>query len=216
MVDTADLVVGLFAAGMGVAFVSTDPKSPTSRALALFLVMAGAVLSLNVPVNAGLLGPDPRVWGRLFRIGEAGIFAAAYEWLLRIRRTTATADLQHPSRESLLRVSQGLAGLYGLLGLVFPDLYQAFRSVELWRPEYYLFAVPIYLSVALSFVPVAQLLNANPDHSERIRLLAFGLATPFLMSGLFVSDMLRPVTTAIGQIIFLGGDIRYHVIQGRR
>lgn len=217
MVDTSDLVVGLFAAGMGLSFVGTDPKSPTSRALALFLISAGATLSLNAPMNAGLLGRDPCVWGRLFTLGEAASFAAVYEWLLRIRRTEAAADDRNLTGDRLLRVSQGLAGLYGVLGLMFPELKgEAFRGVELSRPGYYLFAVPIYLSIALSFVSVFQLLRCNPDHSERVRLTAFGAATPFLISGLFVPDALRPLTTAIGEIIFLAGAVHYHVLQGQR
>ena len=92
--DTADLLVGLFAAGMGLSFFGTDPKSPTSRALAVFLVALGVTFCLNLPVSAGLLGRDPWLWGRLFTLGETTIFVAAYEWLLRIRRTEATADRQ--------------------------------------------------------------------------------------------------------------------------
>jgi adenylate cyclase len=216
-VDTADLLVGLFAAGMGLSFFGTDPKSPTSRALAFFLVAFGVTFCLNVPVNAGLLGRDPWVWGRLFTLGETAIFVSAYEWLLRIRRTEAASDGYNASHERLLRISQGLAGLYGLLGILFNDLMrEAFRGVELSRPGYYLFAVPIFLSLVLSFVSIGKLLRANPDHSERVRLTAFGAATPFLISGLFVPDTVRPVTTGIGEIIFLAGAVHYHVLQGQR
>jgi class 3 adenylate cyclase len=145
---------------------------------------------------------------------ETAIFVAAYEWLMRIRRTETAPDVRN---ERLLRISQGLAVLYGLLGLVFNRLMCAtFRSVELSRPGFYLFAVPIYLSVALSFISIGQLLRANPDHSERRRLIAFAAAAPFLMSGLFVPDTVRPVTTGIGQMIFLAGALQYHVLQGRR
>jgi adenylate cyclase len=216
MIDTADLVVGLFAIGMGLSFVGTDPKSPTSRALAFFFITAGATWCANVPAHAGLLGGDPRVLGRFFSLAEAATFAAAYEWLLRIRRTEAAGDGHDAAGERLLRVSQGLAGLYGLIGVALPDQREVFRNVELFRAEYYLFAVPICLSLALSFVSVGQLLRAHPDHSERVRLTAFGAATPFLISGLFVPDALRPVTTAIGEIIFLAGAMHYHVLQGQR
>lgn len=216
MVDTADLVVGLFAIGMGLSFLGTDPKSPTSRALALFFITAGTTWCANVPLYAGLLGRDPRVWGRLFSLAEAGTFATAYEWLVRIRRTGTAGEDHDATGERLLRVSQALAGLYGLLGVALPEQREAFRTVQLFRPGYYLFAVPIYLSLALSFVSVGQLLRANPDHSERVRLTAFGAATPFLISGLFVPDALRPVTTAIGEIIFLAGAMHYHVLQGQR
>ena len=141
--DTPDLLVGLFAAGMGLSFFGTDPKSPTSRALAFFLVAVGVTFCLNVPVNAGLFGSDPWVWGRLFTLGETAIFVSAYEWLLRIRRTEAAADGHNARHERLLRISQGLAALYGLLGILFNHLMrEAFKGDELSRPGYYLFAVP--------------------------------------------------------------------------
>jgi adenylate cyclase len=219
MVDTADLVVGLFALGMGISFVGADPQSPTSRALAVFLSFVGVALMLNVPVRAGLLGSNPSVLGRLFALVETGAFVAAYEWLLRVRRTEITDALAHPHKvgDILLRASQALAVLWGMLGLAFPELQgHAFKGSQLFQPGYYLFAVPLYLSLALSVISVVQLLRADPDHSERLRLTAFGVATPFWVSALFVPEALRPVTTAIGELIFLAGAVRYHVLQGQR
>ena len=217
MVDTSDLVVGLFAFGMGLAFVAADPHSPTSRALAVLLGFVGLALTLNVLANAGLLGSNRLVWGRLFALAETGAFVAAFEWLLRIRRTEA-ADEDHTAMgDRLLRTAQGLAVVYGLLGVALPRLqFRVFKGVQLLQPGYYLFAVPLYLALALSFVTVFQLLRAKPDHSERVRLTAFVAATPFLISALFVSDALRPVTSAIGEIIFLAGAVHYHVLQGQR
>jgi len=215
--DTADLVVGLFALGMGLAFVGADPQSPTSRALAVFLSCVGFALMLNVPFHAGWLQHDPRFWGRTFGVTEAACFVTAYEWLLRIRRTEGSARARPQSGERLLRVSQALAVLYGLLGVAMPELQgKAFKSMQLLEPAYYLFAIPIYGSIIISFVSIIQLLRADPDHSERVRLTAFGAATPFLISGLFVPDVVRPVTTAIGELIFLAGAVHYHVMQGQR
>jgi adenylate cyclase len=219
MVDTADLVVGLFALGMGVSFVGADPQAPTSRALAVFLGFVGGSLMLNVPVRAGLLGSNPRVLGQLFALMETGAFVAAYEWLLRVRRTEATDGADHPHKvgDVLLRLAQALAVVWGALGLALPELQgHAFKGSQLFRPGYYLFAVPLYLSLALSMISVAQLLRADPDHSERLRLTAFGVAAPFWVSALFVPEALRPVTTAIGELIFLAGAVRYHVLQGQR
>jgi len=88
--------------------------------------------------------------------------------------------------------------------------------VQLSRPGYYLFAVPLYLSLTLSTVSIIQLLRADPDHSERVRLRALVLATPFLISGIFASDLWRPITTVVGQMIFLVGAVHYHVLQGQR
>ncbi len=217
MVDTADLVVGLVAFGMAVAFVSADPQSPTSRALACFFSFAGVINVLSVAVRSGWLAFDPRIAGRLFALASTATFVAAFEWLLRVRRT-ATADGGHSlTGARLLRIAQGLAVFHGLLAMARPDLREGvFIGVQLSRPTYYLFAVPLYLSLALAGVSIAQLLRADPDHAERVRLRALVFATPFLLSGLFASPAVQPVTTAIGLLIFLVGAVRYHVLQGQR
>jgi len=217
MVDTADLVVGLVAFGMAIAFVSADPKSPTSRALASFFGCGGMVSILSVAVRSHWLTFDPRVTGRLFTIIGTATFVAAFEWLLRVRRTEVANDRHGPTSGRLLRVAQGLAGLHALLGLAFPELREeAFIGVQLSHPAFYVFAVPLYLSLALAMVSIAELARANPDHAERVRLRALVFATPFLISGLFLPDVWTPIATAVGQMIFLIGAVRYHVLQGQR
>src|SRR2546422_171021 len=51
---------------------------------------------------------------------------------------------------------------------------------------------------------------------ERVRLIALCVATPLLASGLFVPLSVEPFTTVAGELIFLGGAVRYHVLQGQR
>jgi adenylate cyclase len=217
MIDTADLVVGLVAFGMGIAFVSADPQSPTSRALASFFTFGGVISMLSAAVRSGWLAYDPRIAGRLFAVASAATFVAAFEWMIRVRRTEAADDRHGPPSARLLRLAQGLAGLHGLLGITRPDLREeAFIGAQLSRPGYYVFAVPLYLSAALAMVSIAQLVRANPDHAERLRLRALVFAAPFLMSGLFLSDPWIPIMTAVGQMIFLIGAVRYHVVQGQR
>ena len=60
MVGTSDIVVGLFAIGMGLSFLGADPKSPTSRALALCLSFLGLGMLLNVPLTSGIVEFDRR------------------------------------------------------------------------------------------------------------------------------------------------------------
>jgi class 3 adenylate cyclase len=217
MVDTAELVVGLVAFGMAVAFVSADPQSPTSRALAGFFGFLGVISFLTVGVRSGWLPFDPWLTGRLFTLASTATFLAAFEWLVRVQRTEATDGSPSPRGTRLLRMSQGLAGLHGLLGIAYPALRdEAFIGVQLSRPGYYLFAVPLYLSLALAMLSIAQLLRANPDHAERVRLRALLFATPFLIAALFVPAVWSPVTTALGELIFLVGAVRYHVLQGQR
>jgi adenylate cyclase len=164
-----------------------------------------------------LVGLRLRIAGRLFTLASTATFLAAFEWLLRVRRTEAADSSHSPLGARLLRISQGLAGLHGLLGIARPDLRdEVFIGVQLFRPSYYLFAVPLYLSLALAMVSLVQLVRADPDHAERVRLRALAFATPFLMSGLYASPPIQPVTTAVGQLIFLIGAVRYHVLQGQR
>jgi len=75
--------------------------------------------------------------------------------------------------------------------------------------------VPLLLSVGIALVTVGQVLNSRRDSLERVRLNAMGLATPFLMTA-YVAPRWRPVGTAIGEMIFLIGAVRYHVMQGQR
>jgi adenylate cyclase len=217
MVDTADFVVGLVAFGMAVAFVSADAQSPTSRALASFFGCLGMISILTVGVRSGWLALDPRIGGRLFTLVSTATFLAAFEWLLRVQRTEAAEGSHGRWRARLLRIAQGLASLHGLLGIALPELREeAFIGVQLSRPAYYLFAVPLYLSIGVATVSIAQLLRANPDHAERVRLNALAVATPFLIAELFVPTAWRPVTVALGELIFLVGAVRYHVLQGQR
>src|SRR5262245_66441563 len=159
MVDTADLVVGLVAFGSAIAFVSADPRSPTSRALACFFGFAGLISILNVVVRSGWTPSDPRIAERGFGVLSAATFVAAYEWLLRVRRTEAADDRRG---QNVLRIAQGLAALHGVLAIARPDLRQeAFIGVQLARPGYYAFAVPLYLSLALALLSIAQLARAK-------------------------------------------------------
>src|SRR5206468_4711429 len=90
------------------------------------------------------------------------------------------------------------------------------RSGAVFRPPFYLFAVPLGLAFAFAGMAIVQLLRTEPDPSEGLRLNAIALATPFLLTGFFVPSSWRPVTTGIGEVVFLAGAVRYHVLQGQR
>ena len=87
---------------------------------------------------------------------------------------------------------------------------------ESLHPSFYLFAVPLALSLLLATVSGLLMLNRRPDQAEALRGLAFLIGAPFMASGLVLPLHLAPLSTAIGLLIFLVGAVQYHVTQGRR
>jgi len=225
MIDTTPhIITSLLAMGMALAFIIADRSSPTSRALALFLVSIGLAIftgsQIAYPMHfRGVI----EAWDGLFAIPEAMSFFFAYEWILRVRRTVPAAGLKTSGPDQLLRIAQALAVFYALASLVYPKLRvekflnAGFHEVfERGTPEFWLFALPLTLSLALSLFSGLLMLRRRPDRAEALRLIAFAIAAPFMASGMVVPNNIAPVTTAIGLLIFLVGGVQYHVIQGRR
>ena len=213
------LIVGLFAIGMALSFFGADPRSPTSRALALFLGLFGAAMLLNIAAYAHVLGTSVTFWVRTFSLAEIGVLCTAFEWILRVGWTEVGAE--RGGGERLLRLAQALACAYGIAGITFPDLRNeawnvAWTLPHLRRPGFWLFAVPFGLAQALAGARIAELLRARLDRAERIRLNALVLATPFWCGGIFLPPDWKPLGFALGEVIFLVGAIRYHVLQGQR
>jgi len=225
MIDTTPhIITSLLAMGMALAFIVADRSSPTSRALALFLA------SVGVSIGVGSLIAYPRHyyglvewWDGVFAIPESAAFFFAYEWILRVRRTVPSAGLKTAGPDRLLRIAQGLVLFYLLAAFAFPRLRveqflgvgfrEAFMAGE---SEFYLFALPLTISLALSLFAGLLMLNRRPDRAESTRLLAFAIAAPFMASGVVLPNNIAPVSTAIGLLIFLVGSVQYHVVQGRR
>ena len=59
-------------------------------------------------------------WEGLLAIPQVLAFVFAYEWVLRVRHTIPSGDLNTRGPDRLLRAAQGLAAFYGLAALVFP------------------------------------------------------------------------------------------------
>jgi adenylate cyclase len=214
-------ITALLAVGMAAAFFAADPRAPTSRALSLMLVALGTVFLLNVPASGGLLFASRASWTRVFSAIETVAIVAGQEWILRIGRTELGPGPERHRGERLLRVAQAFAVVYGLAGLIFPELRLAVWNVRpslalLQRPAYYLFFVPFDLSIGLATVRIVMLLRAGVDRAERVRLAALVAATPFWCAGFFLGWHWNPLSFAIGEVVFLFGAIRYHVLQGQR
>ena len=87
---------------------------------------------------------------------------------------------------------------------------------ERGSPEFWLFALPLTVSLVLGLFSTLMMLNRRPDQAESARLIAFAIAAPFMASGVVLPNNIAPVSTAIGLLIFLVGGVQYHVTQGRR
>ena len=225
MIDTTPhIITSLLAMGMALAFIIADRSSPTSRALAMFLAAIGVSIGIGSQISyprhfEGIIA----WWDGVFAIPETLAFFFAYEWILRVRRTVPARNLKTRGPDALLRIAQALVLFYCAMALLFPEmraekflnagLHEVFMAAE---PEFWLFALPLTISLVLSLFSGLLMLRRRPDRAESLRLLAFAAAAPFMASGLVLPNNVAPVTTAIGLLIFLVGGVQYHVIQGRR
>jgi class 3 adenylate cyclase len=225
MIDTTPhIITSLLALGMALAFIVADRNAPTSRALALFLVSVG----LSIGVGSQIAYPRHYAgicewWDGLFALPTALSFFFAYEWILRVRRTVPAGRLKTAGPDKLLRIAQALSVFYFLAAFAFPQMHlerfqnagfrEAFMAAE---PEFFLFALPLSISLVLSLFSGLLTLNRRPDRAEATRLIAFAIAAPFMASGVVVPNTVAPVTTAVGLLIVLVGAVQYHVVQGQR
>jgi len=221
MDTNSQIITSLLALGIALAFIVADRQSPTSRALSIFLTSIGISIAFYSQLELRLLGAnDYPAWGGVFAIPEAAAFYFGYEWLLRIRKTIPARNLNTRFGDNQLRVAQALAITYGLLALAFPRLrayeFTGSLSGSGLSPGFYLFAVPLGLSLALGIASGVMTLNRRPDAAERQRLVAFLAATPILASSMVLPVSLAPIMTSLGMLVFLVGAIQYYVIQGRR
>jgi len=218
---TPQILVSVVALGMALAFLSADRRSKTSRALAGAL----GTTSLAIFLNQSLI-PDAAhapTWSGWLAIPESLAIVTMLEWLLRVRRTVpAPAEFDTRFGDRVLRFGQICAGFYALFALLWPDvrieqfLRSAGGSGAFLRGGFWLFAVPVLLSVLAGLTSLVLLLNRRPDRAERARLLAFAGCTPFMLSGFVLPTNLGTIAIVIGEMILLIGAVHYHVLQGRR
>jgi class 3 adenylate cyclase len=212
----------MIAFAMALAFILADREAATSRALSAFLAAVGLSTVVTTQVELGYIesGTYPW-WGGLFALPEVFAFVFGYEWLLRVRRTIPAGNLNIRFNDNLLRVAQALALAYGVLALVLPfQRIAEFNGVGLsahgLRPGFFLFAVPLLLSLVAGIFAGLMTLNRKPDVAERKRLVAFAAAAPFMASSMILPVQFAPVAGAFGLLVLLVGAVQYHVIQGQR
>lgn len=222
MTATAFDIAALFAIGLGLVFWLTDRASPTSRALALFLVALGLSIAVNsrAPDASEYVAGAVPIWTRLMGWTEALAFLAGAEWGLRVGRTVTTGDARRLGG-LLVRAAQALILVYGLMGTLWPTLREgAFLSglagdapPGLW---FYVFAAPMAAAGALLIVAGVLLSRQKPDPAERVRIRAMLVAMPLLGAGLILPQDIAPYSLAAGEIVFLVGALRYYMLQGAR
>jgi class 3 adenylate cyclase len=207
---------------MATAFILADRESPTSRALTSFLVSVGVSILVATQIELRYIeSGDYPWWGGVFALPEVLAFVFGYEWLLRVRRTIPAGNLRTRFADNQLRVAQGLALVYAVLAVALPyRRIEEFNGVGLFatglQPGFFLFAVPLGLSLVLGIAAGLVTLNRKPDVAERKRLLAFAAAAPFMASSMVLPVELAPLAGASGMLILLVGAVQYHVIQGQR
>ena len=219
----APLLVSLMAMGMSLAFVIADRESATSRMFALFLATFGFSIGFSVLVGTPMhaeRGIPP--WDGVFAVPEAAAGYFAFEWLLRVRRTIPAGKLNTRGGDRLLRLAQGLMVAYALLSLAFPvERVLRFTNLDtaaggMSEPWFYVFGVPIALSVLCATMSATLMLNRRPDRAEALRAIAFVFGAPFMAAGIVLPHSVAPLSATTGLIILLVGAVQYHVIQGRR
>lgn len=214
------ILICLFALGMALAFVIADRESPTSRALAVGLAFIGITIDLNTVVPA--LWPVPAQLEGWFTISDGIAIIATLEWILRVRHTVPAGELKVLVGDLALRVGQGMAVVYVVLAILFPEAYAnefheaLSRSGALSKPGFWLFAVPIAFGAAAALSSIALLLNRKPDAPERRRVLSMAYAIPLMCVSWILPPGGASIAMTVGLIIVLIGGVQYHVMQGRR
>jgi class 3 adenylate cyclase len=82
--------------------------------------------------------------------------------------------------------------------------------------EWAIFTPVLGSSILLSAIAVVMLLVVSADPVECGRLRALIISTPFLLGGLALAERFVPISIAVGLLIFLGGTVRYYIVQAQR
>jgi len=220
---TAPVIVSLLAVGMALSFILADRHSPTSQAQALFLAFIGISIAADVLVVLPMRREHGVVaWEGVFAIPQVLSFLFAYEWILRVRRTIPAGNLNTRGADRFLLAAQALALFYGLAALAFPELRaENFGNLTLdpgekLHPSFWLFSVPLGLSLALGTAATLFTLNRRPDRAEARRLIAFAIGAPIMAGAVVVPPGIAPLAGAVGLLVLLVGSVQYHVTQGQR
>ncbi len=220
--NTAPNVLSIVSVGMALAFVLSDRRSMSSRMLAAALVSIGVSIFANTnwvePVDPADLPP----WSGLCALADALALIFSAQWLLYIRRTIPAGNLDTRAGDWLVRWAQGFALLYLLASLAAPELRATafLTSLDRWPPAFppgfWLFAIPVMLSMFSMALVIRLIMFRRPEPSEAIRLLGFFVGSPLIALGLILPPELAAYTTSTGLMSLLVGAVQYHVLEGQK
>lgn len=220
---TAGIIVALQALGMALAFLLADRRSPTSQALSIFLALTGFAIAIDVLWMAPMrIAHGTVFWAGILELPQALAVVFAFEWVLRVRQTIPSRNLNTKGPDRLLRIAQGLALLYGALVIAMPAQHAAhFLNLVLYPGEsihrtFWVFFTPLALSVTVGIAGTLFTLVRRPDRAEVRRLVAFAIGGPIMTTGIVLPPGIAPLSSAVGLLIMLIGSVQYHVTQGRR
>ncbi len=214
------VLVSLVSLGMALAFLSADRESRTSQAMAVFLASMGISIEVNIVIGLGL--NVPAQYTGWFAIPETVAMIAVLEWILRVRRTVPSRDLDTSFGDRVLRVGQAVAVLYSGLSVAFPVersqyFLGAMNSPGAFANAYFWLFMSVVLFVQLcGFFAILLLLRRRPDMPERIRILAISAAIPFFVAAFILPLEVNGIVMIAGLMVFLLGAVQYHVMQGER
>ena len=210
-------LLGLSSIGIAAGSFYAEPRSPTTRALALALFANGWEWIETPWVFWENPLPGLRYFDLLLIMGAGSAFA---EWLYRVARTAeasprAMSVITRSVR--LIQVSCGLALLWGWAHI--DATYEKFfngSGASLGDPVVLPFAVGLSLVVVCYVIAGVVLFLQRIDPVERIRALALALAMPFICLGLVAPSGMSDLSNMAGQVVLLIGVIQYHAMQGER
>jgi adenylate cyclase len=222
MDTSAYTVTAIVAAGMGFAFLVSDWRSLNNRLFAGLLVSMALSIELNSRYQLYASLDALPWWMDLSGLPIALTLFCAGEWLRRIRQTVPAQHMDTRVGDAMIRVSQASALAFGVLSLVMSDTRSDFIMFRIGRPGMFdhrtmlFMAVPLVVAICGVAFSILLTLNRKPDWPEKVRLIAFAGALPFLGTGFFVRPDLAVFGLAVGLVVLLVGAVEYHMVQGQR
>lgn len=217
----AHTLVAIVSVGMAAAFFAADRRSGTSRALAATLLSLGIGIFINIALTHG--GTTVPPYAGLLAFGDALAMVFYLEWLLRVRRIMPARNFDTRGGDRMLRLGQFAGLIYFIEALLWPELrVKEFLATgtqgwdTLSRPGFWMFATPVLFSSLMGGTSTLLLLRRRPEKSERIRVLGFILAAPFLIASFILPVTIGALSVMIGLMVVLVGAVQYHVLQGER
>lgn len=205
-------ITALVAIGMAIGFVATDYKNPISCWMGAFLGSLGIAIISYTRLTQG----QGWWWGQLASLAEVACFTSGVQWGIGVAR-----DIVPDVPTGLPRLVQWLGLPYLLLCLSLPEQrHTAFVGGLGWaglsNPMFWAFAFIPILNSLLLIVSAWRLWRLRPDRSETSRINALVFAMPLLSLSVVMPPAYSAYSLSIGEMVFLFGMLRYHVVQAAR